>query len=174
MTVFRNDQEEAAVFTLRYMRNKLLKLMKMDVGSEIPTYFIQGTKYHDGRGAAQLESIAARLNAVQFHCIHGTGKWSKEVCGISFDSVNENLAHHVGSAGGFIKSGGIDRELLWSVIAGSEDNALQADLLVRPQKTGAEVCMNECKRMRIRWSSELCAFPILNPPLRKPPASQLP
>ncbi len=124
-----NDQEEAAVFTLRFLRNKLQKLLKAE--TEIPLYVVQGTEYHDGRGASELESIAARLNAVQYTCVHGTGRFSKEVCGVSFDSVNVNLAHHVSGGSGFIKASGIDRELLWSAIAGAEDKALKADLLVR-------------------------------------------
>jgi len=126
-----NDQEEAAVFTLRFLRNKLKKLLKLEPEVEIPTYVVQGTEYHDGRGASELESIAARLNAVEYQCLHGTGRFTREVCGVNFDGVNVNLAHHVGGGGGFAKSGGIDRELLWSAIAGVEDRALRADLLCR-------------------------------------------
>jgi len=94
-------------------------------------YFVQGTEYHEGRGASELESVAARLNGVQYSSIQGTGKYSKEVCGISLGGVAVNCAHHVGGGSGFIKASGIDRELLWSAIAGVEDRALKADLLVR-------------------------------------------
>jgi hypothetical protein len=49
--------ETAAVFLMRDLRNWLEK----NTGREIPFYFVQGTEYHEGRGAEELESIAARV-----------------------------------------------------------------------------------------------------------------
>jgi len=161
-----NDQEEAAVFTLRFLRNKLKKLLKLEPEVEIPTYVIQGTEYHDGRGASELESIAARLNAVEYQCLHGTGRFTREVCGVNFDGVNVNLAHHVGGGGGFAKSGGIDRELLWSTIAGSEDKALKADLLVRShlhyfihiEKPAQHAIITPCWQLQTRFMRKRSVF----------------
>jgi hypothetical protein len=161
-----NDQEEAAVFTLRYLRNQIQKLSGMDLEQQLPMYIVQGTEYHDGRGASELESIAARLDAVQYHCPHGTGRFTREVCGVSFAGVNVNLAHHVGGGGGFIKSSGIDRELLWSAIAGAEDNALKADLLVRShlhyfihlEKPTQHAVITPCWQLQTRFMRKRSAY----------------
>src|SRR5438128_419235 len=69
-----NDQEAAAVFLLRDLRNWIEK----NTGREVPFYFIQGTEYHEGRGAEELESVAARVQGANIKS-NFTGRHCKEM-----------------------------------------------------------------------------------------------
>src|SRR5947208_12704035 len=69
-----NDQESAAVFLMRDLRNWLEK----NTGRVVPFYFVQGTEYHEGRGAEELESIAARVQGANISS-NFSGRHCKEV-----------------------------------------------------------------------------------------------
>ena len=121
-----NDQESAAVFVMRDLRNWLEK----NTGREVPFYFVQGTEYHEGRGAEELESIAARVQGAniesQFTCRH-----SKEILDLAVDGVLINFAHHLGGGTGFSRAGTLDAEAVWCQIRSSLGEAIAADLIVR-------------------------------------------
>ena len=90
-----HDQEAAAVFLLGDLRNWLEKNMRR----EVPFYFIQGTEYHDGRGAEELESIAARIEGANIESAF-VGRHCKVVLDLDIDGVALNFAHTwVGAAG---------------------------------------------------------------------------
>jgi hypothetical protein len=69
-----NDQESAAVFLMRDLRNWIEK----NTGRQVPFFFIQGTEYHEGRGAEELESIAARVQGADIDS-NFSGRHCKEV-----------------------------------------------------------------------------------------------
>lgn len=121
-----NDQESAAVFLMRDLRNWLEKNTKR----EVPFYFVQGTEYHEGRGAEQLESIAARVQGTSIRS-NFSGRHCKEVLDLDLDNTILNFAHHLGGGAGFSRSGNLDAEALWCQITSSRGQAVAADLIVR-------------------------------------------
>lgn len=121
-----NDQETAAVFLMRDLRNWLEK----NTGREVPFYFVQGTEYHEGRGAEELESIAARVKGANIQS-NLTGRYCKEVLDLAVDGVVVNFAHHLGGGSGFTRSGVLDAEAMWAQITSSKGESVAADLIVR-------------------------------------------
>src|SRR5437867_10752006 len=121
-----NVQETAAVLRMRDLRNWLEK----NIGREVPFYFIQGTEYHEGRGAEELESIAARVKGASIQSNY-TGRHCKEVLDLAIDGVVINFAHHLGGGSGFTRSGVLDAEAMWCQITSSKGEAIAADLIVR-------------------------------------------
>jgi hypothetical protein len=121
-----NDQESAAVFLMRDLRNWLEK----NRGREVRFYFVQGTEYHEGRGAEELESIAARVQGANISS-NFSGRHCKEVLDLDVGGTVLNFAHHLGGGSGFTRSGSLDAEALWCQIASSKGQAVSADLIVR-------------------------------------------
>jgi hypothetical protein len=121
-----NDQESAAVFLMRDLRNWLEK----NTGREVPFFFVQGTEYHEGRGAEELESIAARVQGANINS-NFSGRHSKEVLDLDLDGTIVNFAHHLGGGSGFSRSASLDAEALWCQITASKGQAVAADLIVR-------------------------------------------
>jgi hypothetical protein len=121
-----NDQETAAVFLMRDLRNWLEK----NAGREVPFYFVQGTEYHEGRGAEELETIAARVKGANIQS-NFTGRYCKEVLDLAVDGVVVNFAHHLGGGSGFTRSGVLDGEAVWNQITSSKGESVAADLIVR-------------------------------------------
>ena len=121
-----NDQETAAVFLMRDLRNWLEK----NTGREVPFFFIAGTEYHEGRGAEELESIAARVKGANIQS-NFSGRHCKEVLDLAVDGIVVNFAHHVGGGAGFTRSGVLDAEAMWCQITSSKGESVAADLIVR-------------------------------------------
>src|SRR5438309_4206999 len=91
-----NDQESAAVFLVRDLRNWLEK----NTGREVPFFVVQGTEYHEGRGAEELESIAARIEGTRIDSNY-SGRHCKEVLDLDVSGTLLNFAHHIGGGSGF-------------------------------------------------------------------------
>jgi len=121
-----NDQESAAVFVLRDLRNWLEKNTRRTV----PFFIVQGTEYHEGRGAEELESIAGRIQGETIKS-NFSGRHCKEVLDLDIGGTVLNFAHHLGGGSGFTRSGSLDAEALWCQVTSSKGQAIAADLIVR-------------------------------------------
>lgn len=123
-----NDQERAAVDVLQYLFDKLAEGPS---GKNFERYFVQGTEYHDGRGAENFENVARELKGEKYRGL-GTGVHSKEVLDLEIEGVVINFAHHVGGGGGGITRGNaLDKEMIMSALAGKLGKFPKADCLVR-------------------------------------------
>ena len=98
--------------------------------AEVPFYFVQGTEYHEGRGAEELESIAARVKGANIQS-NFTGRQCKELLDLVVDGIVVNFAHHLGGGSGFTRSAALDGEAIWNQITSSKGESVAADLIVR-------------------------------------------
>src|SRR5881397_1147423 len=88
---------------------RLRNWLEKNTGREVPFYFVQGTEYHEGRGAEELESIAARVKGATIQS-NFSGRYCKEILDLAVDGVVINFAHHLGGGSGFTRSGVLDAE----------------------------------------------------------------
>jgi predicted MPP superfamily phosphohydrolase len=95
-----------------------------------PIYFVQGTEYHDSKAGNAVESVAEDLHAIRYSGL-GTGKFSKEVLDLDMDGVVLNVAHGISVATGFYRATPLDREGIWSALAGKEGKSPKADAVIR-------------------------------------------
>ena len=94
-------------------------------------YVVQGTEYHDGKAADDVESLAKEIGAEEYFGL-GTGRYSREVLDLELPGgVVINYAHHIGAMSGLYRATAPDKEALWSALAGKEGKAPKADCLVR-------------------------------------------
>lgn len=88
---------------------------------------ISGTPFHDGRLGEYVEAIASEIGAVgpnsDWHCY--------EYLDLDIDGVVINFLHGIPATGALYRAVPIDREALWSAIAGKEGNVPKADCIVR-------------------------------------------
>lgn len=112
------DQRDAAIECLR------------PLATLAPLYSVQGTEYHGDRAGDAAEEVGKALNAVRYSGV-GTGKWSKEVLDLDVDGVVLNFAHGISVAGGFYRATAVDREGVWSALAGKEGKVPKADCVIR-------------------------------------------
>jgi hypothetical protein len=120
-----NDQERAAIETLEIITNTI-----RGPSGKVPLYFVQGTEYHDGRGAENFENIAHKMGGVHYNGL-GTGRFSHEVLDLEFDGVVLNIAHHVGGGGGITRGNSLDKEMIMSALAGKIGKFPKADCVIR-------------------------------------------
>jgi hypothetical protein len=159
-----NDQETAAVFVLKDLRNWLEK----STGKEVPFYLVQGTEYHEGRGAEELESIAARVEGVHIDSQYA-GRHCKEVLDLDVDGTILNFSHHVGGGAGFGRSGAIDAEAMWCQITSSKGQAVAADLIVRShvhyymhvEHVNRHAIICPCWQLQTRYARHRSAYKIM-------------
>lgn len=112
------DQRDAAIQCLR------------PLSVIAPLYFVQGTEYHGDRAGDAAEEVGKSLNAVQYQGI-GTGKYSREVLDLDVDGVIVNFAHGISVASGFYRATAVDREGIWSALAGKDGKLPKADCVIR-------------------------------------------
>lgn len=93
-------------------------------------YAVWGTAYHDGDSGATMEGLAAALGATPYDGL-GLGTYSKESLDLAVDGLGLNFAHGASSTTGLYRAVAIDREALWSAIAGKEGKVPKADLIAR-------------------------------------------
>lgn len=96
----------------------------------MPLYMIQGTEYHDQKAGDALEGAAASLGAVEYGGV-GSGKFSHEVLDLSINETIVNFSHHISALTGFYRATAIDKEALWSAIAGKDGKMPKADVIAR-------------------------------------------
>jgi hypothetical protein len=118
------DQCRSSIETLKYLRKA--------TGPECKWYFTQGTPYHVGHWGEAEESIAEAIGGTKYWSV-GVGELCREVLWLRCEGVVLEAAHHVGSASGFYRLTGIDREMQWSAMAGKDDlkGIPKADFLIR-------------------------------------------
>lgn len=159
-----NDQESAAVFLMRDLRNWIEK----NTGRQVPFFFVQGTEYHEGRGAEELESIAARVQGANISS-NFSGRYCKEVLDLDMGGTVLNFAHHVGGGSGFTRSGSLDAEALWCQITSSKGQAVSADLIVRShlhffmhvEHTNRHAFLCPCWQLQTRFARHRSAYKLM-------------
>jgi hypothetical protein len=118
-----NDQERAAAMCLL--------ALKQHTGS-VPWFATQGTEYHDSKGGQAAEHVAESLGCLPYGTIaNGTGRFSREFLDLEIDGVVMNFAHGISVAGGFYRATAIDREGIFSALAGKEGKMPKADAVIR-------------------------------------------
>lgn len=93
-------------------------------------YSVQGTEYHDEKSGTAVESLAEAIGAVPFESV-GIGEYSGELLDLNVDGVVLNFLHGISATAGLYRAVAIDREALWSAIAGKEGKVPKADVIVR-------------------------------------------
>jgi len=159
-----SDQEAAAVLVMRDLRRCLEK----NTGREVPFYFVQGTEYHEGRGAEELESVAARVQCAEIRS-NFAGRYSKEVLDLAVDGVVINFAHHLGGGAGFTRSGALDAEALWCQIRASMGEAIAADFVVRShlhffmhvEQVNRHALLCPCWQLQTRFARHRSAYRLM-------------
>lgn len=116
-----SDQAAAFVKCMEIVRS---------VAPNLPLYMIQGTEYHDQKAGDAVEGVAAALGAVEYGGV-GSGRYSHEVLDLDVGGVVINFAHHISALTGFYRATAIDKEALWSAIAGKDGKTPRADMIVR-------------------------------------------
>jgi Calcineurin-like phosphoesterase len=96
-------------------------------------FLVQGTEYHIGKAGEDEEVFAERLGCVPYKGL-GTGHFSRQT--LDLEPIGEsgtviNFHHGVSVSSGLYRAVAIDREALWSAIAGKEGKLLKADCIVR-------------------------------------------
>lgn len=153
------DQEEAAVETLRVLRN---------AAPNAEWFFVQGTEYHEDGAARSLENIASRLEARKYVGL-GTGRYSKEVLDLELEGVVINAAHHISGSGGIYRATAADREGIWSALAGKEGKSPKADVVVRShvhsfihvEHESKHIVVSPCWQLQTRYARHKSAYQLL-------------
>jgi hypothetical protein len=115
------DQSEASVMSLNYLINKV----------HIPAvYMVSGTPYHDSTAGREAEIVAQRIGARQYPGL-GPGRYCRDMLDLNIDGVVLNIQHGVPGTGALYRAVAIDREALWSAIAGKEGKSTKADCVIR-------------------------------------------
>jgi hypothetical protein len=115
------DQEEASVQIL----SPLIRGVKPK-----KVYLIKGTPYHDDELGRSVDNVAKELKADAYEGL-GVGTYAKEVMDLDVEGVVFDFSHGVSVSGGLYRAVAIDREALWSAIAGKTGKAPKADVIVR-------------------------------------------
>lgn len=93
-------------------------------------FFVKGTFYHDDELGRSVDNVARFLMASEYEGA-GTGRYAKEVLDLDVDGVVIDFSHGISVSGGLYRAVAIDREALWSALAGKAGKAPKADVLVR-------------------------------------------
>ncbi|KKL99951.1 hypothetical protein LCGC14_1809330 [marine sediment metagenome] len=115
------DQKDAFVDTMRPL---------LASAPDATLYGIQGTEYHDGKAGGLMEGAMKDLGATPYFGL-GSGKYSREVLDLELDGVVLNFSHGISVASGFYRATPVDREGIFSALAGKEGKVPKADLFVR-------------------------------------------
>ncbi len=161
------DQGRAAVQVLKTLRDTLTK--KGNICP--PFYFVQGTDYHDGpRAAQELEGVAERVGCVKYGTLgSGTGVYSREFLDLELDGVIMNFAHGISVAGGFYRATAVDREGIWSALAGKEGKLPKADAVIRShchffvhvEHASKHIAISPCWQMQTRYMRKNSVYRML-------------
>lgn len=155
------DQARAAEVCLTVLR---------DVLPKVPWYSVQGTEYHVGRAGRECEVIAKNLGCLSYGAITaGSGLYSREVLDLDIDGVVLNFAHHISVAGGFYRATAVDREGIWSALAGKEKGLPKADVCIRShchffvhvEHASKHVAITPCWQLQTRFMRKHSAYRML-------------
>jgi hypothetical protein len=93
-------------------------------------YVIQGSEYHDDKSGEAAEGFAEAVGACAYSGL-GTGRFSREVLDLEIDGVIINFAHGISTSVGFYRATALDREGIFSALAGKEAKMPKADCVIR-------------------------------------------
>lgn len=124
---YRNIQVDWAEQILRM-------LPKPKVGKGM--YFVHGTPYHDGRGGEYADLLASRFVADNIatapnYKMYLSAKNSYHYLDLNIDGVILNFLHEIPVGGALYRGVAIDREMIWSALAGKTGKAEKADAVIR-------------------------------------------
>lgn len=131
------DQGRAATETLE-------PLIKATKPGKI--YMIQGSEYHDDKSGEAVEGVAESIGACAYSGL-GTGRFSREVLDLEIDGVIINIAHGISTSVGFYRATALDREGIFSALAGKESKMPKADCVVRSHAHGFVHVEHESKHI---------------------------
>lgn len=114
------DQEDAAVGILKPLISK----------AKCKVFFVKGTFYHDDELGRSVDNVAKDLRGDAYEGL-GTGRLAKEVLDLDIGGVVADFSHGISVSGGLYRAVAIDREALWSALAGKAGQAPKADIIVR-------------------------------------------
>lgn len=125
---------------------------------------VAGTEYHDGRAAEELESLAARIGAIENPT--GFGRRTFEAVDIDVGGVVINFSHGISVASGLYRATPADREGVWSALAGKDGKALRADVVVRAhahifvhvEHASKHIVINPCWQLQTRYMRKNSAY----------------
>lgn len=131
-------------------------------------YLIQGTEYHDAKGAREMEAFGKAIGAVQHRGL-GTGRYSRDGLDLEIDGVVLNFAHHISGGGGFYRATAADREGVLSALAGKEGKLPKADAVfrshlhyfVRVEHESKHICITPCWQLQTRFMRKLSTYKCL-------------
>jgi predicted phosphodiesterase len=114
------DQEEAS----RRILGELIRAARCKL------FIVKGTFYHDDELGRSVDNVARALRATAYEGL-GTGYLAREVLDLNVGGVIVDVSHGISISTGLYRAVAIDREALWSAIAGKTGKAIKADVLVR-------------------------------------------
>jgi hypothetical protein len=115
------DQGDAAAISLSLL---------LDATGGVPFYVVQGTEYHDEKVGQACDAVADRLGAVRYKG-RGPGRVAKRTLNLRVDGYVLNFHHGIPSSGALYRAVAIDREAVWSAIAGKEGKSAKAEVIIR-------------------------------------------
>jgi hypothetical protein len=92
-------------------------------------FFVQGTEFHDSEAGREVEVVASQLGTSYVGL--GAGVYTREVLDLECGGVVVNFAHGISTGAGLYRAVAIDREALWSALAGKAGSLPKADVIVR-------------------------------------------
>lgn len=102
-------------------------LLEPFVGLVKEVYILRGTPYHDGARGLIVEAIGESLGAIG--PTSGWHSWS--LLDLDVQGVIINIQHAISIATGFYRATPLDREGIWSALAGKEGKVPKADAVLR-------------------------------------------
>lgn len=116
-----SDQCDALTLVIRRL---------LDAAKPKKTYVIQGTEYHDSQAGEAVDAWAASIGAEEIAGT-GIGKFSREFIDLDVEGIILNFSHGISVAGGLYRATPLDREGVWSALAGKEGKVPKAECVVR-------------------------------------------
>lgn len=162
LTVSMSDQREGAIAILQTLREA--------IGPDVPMYFVQGTEYHDEKAGDEAEKVAESLFGTLAPEGVGVGKHSKEGLNLEFTSgVVVNIQHGISVAGGLYRATPLDREGVWSALAGKEGKFPKADAVIRShahyfchvEHQSKHIVITPCWQLQTRYMRRNSAYRML-------------
>lgn len=118
---------EAVTTILPAQQKAAIKLLEPLTGSAKEVYVTRGTPYHDGLRGMNVELVADQLGAVE----SAPGWHSWNLLDLEINGVVLNIQHGISASSGLYRATALDREGIWSALAGKDGKVPKADAVVR-------------------------------------------
>lgn len=159
LTVNLAEQRTGAIAILQSLRDV--------VGPDVPMYFVQGTEYHDEKAGDEAEKVAESLFGAPAPEGLGIGRYSKEGLNLEFPgNIVVNVQHGISVSGGLYRATALDREGVWSALAGKEGKYPRADAVIRShahyfvhvEHQSKHLVITPCWQMQTRYMRKNSAY----------------